>query len=146
MTGLTAVATPNNVGISGIVYWDNLGGAASPVVGTYPSRDTAIVDPPTWFTSVPGTMSVDGRLPTTGFFAAGLWELDPQSASATGSAMIAHGTNTGGDGAADGVRDEPALPRRPRARVADGRVRRVLVGSLRRRRRAAAAGRRPARR
>ena len=76
MTGLTAAATPNNVGISGIVYWDNLGGAASPVVGAYPSRDTAIMDPPTWFTAVPATMSVDGRLPTTGFFAAGLWKLD----------------------------------------------------------------------
>jgi hypothetical protein len=77
-------------GCSGIVYWDNLGGPDSPVVGAYPSRDTAIMDPPTWFTSVPGTLSVDGRLPASGFFAAGLLD-DP--ASAPGSAVIAHGTN-----------------------------------------------------
>ena len=94
VTGLTAAAEPNNVGISGIVYWDNLGGAGSPVVGTYPSRDTAIMDPPTWFTSVPETMSVDGRLPASDFFAAGLWDNIPGSAS--GAAVIAHGTNISG--------------------------------------------------
>ena len=79
-------------GCSGIVYWDNEGGAASPVVGAYPSRDTAIMDPPTWFTAVPATLSVDGRLPATGFFAAGLWDVVP--ATAPGAPVIAHGTNT----------------------------------------------------
>ncbi len=64
------------------------------MVGTYPSRDTAIMDPPTWFTSVPATMSVDGRLPASDFFAAGLWDDIPPSASE--AAVIAHGTNTGG--------------------------------------------------
>ena len=97
VTGLTAAATVNNIGLSGIVYWDNLGGAASPVVGAYPSRDTAIMDPPTWFTAVPATLQVDGRLPLTGFFAAGMWQPDAgPSASAPGAAVIAHGTNTAG--------------------------------------------------
>ncbi len=94
LTGLTPASRSGN-GRSGIVYWDNTGGANSPIVGTYPARDTMIVDPPTWFTAVDG-LSVDARLPTAGFFAAGLWLLDPQSASAPGSALIAHGLNTAG--------------------------------------------------
>jgi hypothetical protein len=94
LTGLTPASRTGN-GRSGIVYWDNTGGANSPIVGTYPTRDTMIVDPPTWFTAVDG-LSVDARLPATGFFAAGLWLLDPQSASAPGSALIAHGSNAAG--------------------------------------------------
>jgi Zinc carboxypeptidase len=92
--GLTAV-NRTGFGRSGIVYWNNTGGANSPIVGTYPSRDTMIVDPPTWFTTV-GELTVDARLPTTGFFAAGLWLMDPASASAPGSALIAHGQNAAG--------------------------------------------------
>ena len=95
VTGLSAANRSGN-GRSGIVFWSNEGGAASPVVGAYPSTDTAIMDPPTWFTSVPTTMAVDGRLPTSNFFAAGLWAMDAESASAPGSPVIAHGTNTGG--------------------------------------------------
>jgi Zinc carboxypeptidase len=95
VAGLTA-ANRGGAGRSGIVYWDNTGGAESPIVGAYPSRDTAIMDPPTWFTAVPGGLSVDARLPATGFFAAGLWLLDAQSASAPGSALIAHGPNDAG--------------------------------------------------
>jgi hypothetical protein len=94
LSGLTP-ASRTGSGRSGIVYWNNTGGADSPIVGTYPSRDTMIVDPPTWFTAVDG-LSVDARLPTSGFFAAGLWLLDPQSASAPGSALIAHGLNAAG--------------------------------------------------
>ena len=75
---------------------ENVGGTESPVVGAYPARDTAIVDPPTWFTAVSPSLSVDARLPQAGFFAAGLWSLDPESASAPGSPVIAHGTNTAG--------------------------------------------------
>ena len=93
VTGFTAATRTGN-GRSGIVYWNNTGGASSPIVGTYPAQDTAIVDPPTWFTSVPTTMSVDGRLLASGFFAAGLWAIDALSASAAGSPVIAHGTNT----------------------------------------------------
>ena len=92
VTRLAALNRGGN-GRSGIVYWDNEGGAASPISGAYPSRDTAIVDPPTWFTSVPATMQVDGRLPASGFFAAGLWAPDAESASAPGSPVILHGTN-----------------------------------------------------
>jgi hypothetical protein len=95
VAGLTA-ANRGGAGRSGIVYWDNAGGADSPIVGAYPSRDTAIMDPPTWFTAVPASLTVDARLPATGFFAAGLWALDVQSASAPGSAVIAHGPNDSG--------------------------------------------------
>jgi len=87
VAGLTAASRGGN-GRSGIVYWDNLGGANSPIVGVYPTTDTAIMDPPTWFTST-GPLSVDGRFPAAGFFAAGLWLLDAQSATAPGSARLA---------------------------------------------------------
>ena len=92
-TGLTAGTRAGN-GRSGIVFWANTGGAASPITGVYPSRDTAIVDPPTWFTGVPSGWSIDANLPIAGFFAAGLWLIDAASASAPGAPMIAHGTST----------------------------------------------------
>jgi hypothetical protein len=94
VTGL-AVANRGGNGRSGIIYWDNMGGAASVVTGAYPAQDTAIVDPPTWLTGVPGTFTVDGRLPAANFFAAGLWPIagDAGSATAPGAAVIAHGTN-----------------------------------------------------
>ena len=95
LTGLTAAARGGS-GRSGIIWWENVGGTESPVVGAYPARDTAIVDPPTWFTAVSPSLSVDARLPQAGFFAAGLWSLDAESASAPGSPVIAHGTNTAG--------------------------------------------------
>ena len=95
LVGLTAVSRTGN-GRSGILYWANTLGAASPVVGTYPAIDTAIVDPPTWFTTVPSTLTVDGRLPLRRILVAGLWLTGPQSASAPGSAVIAHGTNAAG--------------------------------------------------
>ena len=95
VTGLTA-ASRGGSGRSGIVRWNNEGGAASVVTGAYPSEDTAIMDPPTWFTSVPATMSVDGRFPATNFFLAGLWPMDGTSVTAPNSAVIAHGTNTAG--------------------------------------------------
>jgi Zinc carboxypeptidase len=94
VTGLTTGSSGNQFGESGIIRWNNVGGASSPIVGPYPAQDTAIVDPPTWFTGVPSTMSADARLPLSDFFAAGLWPLNPASASAPGSALIAHGTNT----------------------------------------------------
>jgi hypothetical protein len=95
VAGLTA-ANRSGAGRSGIVYWDNVGGADSPIVGAYPARDTAIMDPPTWLTAVPDTLDVDAKLPESGFFAAGLWLLDAQSASAPGSPLVAHGPNTAG--------------------------------------------------
>ncbi|HET8758875.1 MAG TPA: M14 family zinc carboxypeptidase [Solirubrobacteraceae bacterium] len=95
VTGLTAANRGGN-GRSGIIYWDNTGGAGSIITGAYPARDTAIVDPPTWLTAVPATWSVDGRLPAADFFAAGLWPIagDAGSASAPGAAVIAHGPNS----------------------------------------------------
>jgi hypothetical protein len=95
VSGLTAASRTGN-GRSGIVGWNNEGGPNSPIVGAYPAQDTAIMDPPTWFTAIPATMTVDGRLPLAGFFLAGLWQPDAQSASAPGSAVIAHGTSTSG--------------------------------------------------
>jgi hypothetical protein len=92
-----AAGTRSGGGRSGIVNWINEGGAASPIVSTYPANDTAIMDPPTWFTSVPASMSVDGRFPASGILAAGFWlTSDAQSASAPNSPVIAHGTNIAG--------------------------------------------------
>ena len=96
VTGLTAASRSGN-GRSGIVYWNNTAGAASPVTGAYPEQDTAIMDPPTWFTSVPATMSVDGAPAVRE-----LLRLRPvvtgrrSRRRAPGSAVIAHGTNTAG--------------------------------------------------
>ena len=97
VTGLTP-ANRSGFGRSGIVVWDNVGGEDSIITGAYPEQDTAIVDPPTWFTALPATLSADGRLPTENFFAAGLWPIagDAQSASAFGAPIIAHGANTAG--------------------------------------------------
>ena len=95
VSGLTA-ASRSGSGRSGIVSWNNEGGVNSPIVGAFPAQDTAIMDPPTWFTAIPATLSVDGRLPQVGYFLAGLWQPDAQSASAPGSAVIAHGTSTSG--------------------------------------------------
>jgi Zinc carboxypeptidase len=95
VTGLTAANRGGN-GRSGIVYWANTGGAASPITGVYPEQDTAIMDPPTWLTSIPSGWSADGRFPAVGFFASGLWAFDDPSATAPNSAVIARGTNTAG--------------------------------------------------
>jgi hypothetical protein len=96
VTGLTVRSSPLGSGRSGIVTWTNFGDSDSVVTGAYPpDQDTAIMDPPTWFSSVPGTMTVDGRLPLTGFFLSGLWNTTEQT-GAGGSAVIAHGTNTSG--------------------------------------------------
>ncbi|MGH2949410.1 MAG: M14 family zinc carboxypeptidase [Solirubrobacteraceae bacterium] len=93
-TGLEADSdSGDGSGYSGILFWDNTGGANSLITGAYPARDTLIADPPTWLTSVPANFSVDGRLPETGFFASGLWP-GSQLTSAPGDAVIAHGTNT----------------------------------------------------
>jgi hypothetical protein len=88
-------AQPGGVGQSGIFNWQNTGGAASPIVGAYPGQDTLIMDPITWFTSVPAGASVDGRLlgDTTSTFAAGLWRM-PRPAAAASAAIILHGTST----------------------------------------------------
>ncbi|HSC93153.1 MAG TPA: hypothetical protein VLB86_15990, partial [Gaiellaceae bacterium] len=91
-----AAASRGGAGRSGIVNWENTGGNASPIVGAYPSTDTAIADPPAWYTSIPSSFTTDARYPNTGILAAGLWLLDPQSASAPGATIIAHGTNTAG--------------------------------------------------
>ena len=102
VTGLTPATVTSNAtrsvrGWSGIITWANSASSTGPITGAYRAQDRAIVDPPVWFTSVPGTWTVDGSLPLTGFFLSGLWKIagDAQSASAPGSAMIAHGTNTG---------------------------------------------------
>ncbi len=93
VTGLT-VGTNGGAGRSGIVRWLNEG-SASPIAGAYPSEDTAIVDPPSWFTAVPATYSVDARLPLTNFFLAGMWQ-NPGATTAPGSPFVAHGMNTAG--------------------------------------------------
>jgi hypothetical protein len=86
----------DNVGESGIIRWLNEG-ADSPITGAFPAEDTAIVDPPIWFSAVPASFSVDARLPLTNFFLSGMWHLDePDSAGAPGSPFVVHGLNTAG--------------------------------------------------
>ena len=80
--------------VSGIVYWDNEQGGNSPIVGAYPARDTALVEVPVWFTDVPADMTVDGRLPGSGYLASGHWP-NPNP-SAGGSPIIVHGPNEAG--------------------------------------------------
>jgi Zinc carboxypeptidase len=97
VAGLTAVANSGQgSGYSGIIAWNNSGGAGSVITGAYRGTDTAIVDPPTWFPSISGTMTADGSLPLTGFFLSGLAPFDWTAAGAPGSAVVAHGTNTAG--------------------------------------------------
>jgi Zinc carboxypeptidase len=85
---VTPAFQPN---VSGIVYWDNLQGESSPIVGAYPARDTGLVEVPVWFTDVPADVTIDARLPQSGYLASGHWpNPDP---SAGGSAIIVHGPN-----------------------------------------------------
>ncbi len=91
--GLT-VGTNGGAGRSGIIRWLNEG-ADSPITGAYPAEDTAIVDPPSWFTAVPATYSVDARLPLLNFFLAGMWQ-NSESTGAPGSPFVAHGMNNAG--------------------------------------------------
>jgi hypothetical protein len=95
VSGLTATIRQVR-GWSGIINWNNSASGTGQITGAYPSQDRAIVDPPTWFTSLPTGWTADGSLPLTGFFLSGLWKFDAQSASAPGSPVIAHGTNTAG--------------------------------------------------
>ncbi|HET9323000.1 MAG TPA: M14 family zinc carboxypeptidase [Gaiellaceae bacterium] len=97
VTGLTA-ANRGGAGRSGIVYWNNSASGTGLITGAYRGQDTAIMDPPTWFTGVPASWTVDGSLPLTGFFLSGLWPIagDLQSATAPGSPVVAHGLNAGG--------------------------------------------------
>jgi hypothetical protein len=93
---VTSTAARSVRGWSGIITWSNPASGTGQITGAYPGEDHAIVDPPTWFTSVPAGWTVDGSLPLGDFFLSGLWKMDAQSASAPGAAMIAHGTNTAG--------------------------------------------------
>jgi hypothetical protein len=91
VAGLAASNAAGN-GRSGIVFWDNTGGANSVITGAMPARDSAIVDPPTWLSAVPATFAIDGRLPASGFFGAGMWPTSTWG-TAPGSPIIAHGPN-----------------------------------------------------
>jgi hypothetical protein len=93
VAGLT-VGTNGGAGRSGIIRWLNEG-SASPIAGAYPDEDTYIVDPPSWFTAVPATYSVDARLPLTNFFLAGMWQ-NSEATTAPGSPFVAHGMNNAG--------------------------------------------------
>ena len=97
VTGLTAASNSGGgSGYSGIVKWLNSASGTGLITGAYPATDTAIMDPPTWFTAKPATWTTDGSLPLTGFFLSGLWPFDAQSATAPGAPVILHGTNSGG--------------------------------------------------
>ena len=130
VTGLTAASNSGGgSGYSGIGLWSNTGGANSVITGAYPAQDTLIMDPPTWLTSVAATMTVDGR------FATGeLLPLRP----VPGERGFRRG-RLGRDRprhqhrehrSAGCVRQQPAVPRGPGARVADGRQRGLLGRQL----------------
>jgi zinc carboxypeptidase len=89
-----ATQSGGGAGYSGIINWNNAAPITSVVTGAYRAADTAIVDPPSWFTAVPSSMTVDASLPLTGFFLSGLWRAI--APTAPGAAFVAHGTNTAG--------------------------------------------------
>ncbi len=130
VSGLTATSNSGGGdGYSGIALWDNVGGAGSVITGAYPAQDTLIMDPPTWLTSVPPTWTRrrsvrDRRVlplrPVPGQRDVGRGRLHRDRA------RHEHRQH----GAAGRVRQQPAVPRRPGARVADGRQRRVLGRQL----------------
>jgi hypothetical protein len=92
--GLVATSdSGGDSGYSGIGLWSNTGGANSVITGVYPAQDTLIMDPPTWLTAVPATMTIDARFVTGDFFLSGLFPGN-ETSTAAGSAIIAHGTNT----------------------------------------------------
>jgi hypothetical protein len=94
VAGLSAASNSGGgSGYSGIVLWTNTGGANSVITGAYPAQDTAIVDPPTWLTGVPATMTTDATFAIGDFFLSGLFP-GSQSSTAAGSPIVAHGTNT----------------------------------------------------
>ena len=90
-----------------------------------PAEDTAIVDPPSWFSAVPASYSVDARLPLTDFFLAGMWHRT-RIGDGSGIAVRHPRHEHRRHGPARELRDEPALPSGSGARVADGRHRRLL--------------------
>ena len=96
ISGLAGMSNSGGgAGYSGIVTWLNSGPGTSMITGAYRSIDTAIMDPPTWFTSVPGTWTTDGKFPLSGFFLSGLFP-GFGSSGAANSPVIAHGLNTAG--------------------------------------------------
>ena len=109
---------------------DQRGRRLSPISGAYPAEDTAIVDPPAWFSAVPSSFSVDARLATTNFFLSGLWLFDAESADSSRLSARRPRHEHRRHVAARELRDEPALPGGSGARVADGRRRRLLGRSV----------------
>ncbi|MDP9490637.1 MAG: succinylglutamate desuccinylase/aspartoacylase family protein [Actinomycetota bacterium] len=85
-------------GWSGIVTWLNSGSGTSLITGAYRNRDTAIMDPPTWFNTIPAGWTGDASLPLAlveDWFLSGLFP--PQATSgAAGKTVVAHGLNAGG--------------------------------------------------
>ena len=93
VAGLTAMSNSGGgSGWSGILLWDNSGGANSVITGAYPAADTIIADPPSWFTAVPAGLAVDGRLSTGDFFLSGLFP-GAETSGAAGAPIVAHGPN-----------------------------------------------------
>jgi hypothetical protein len=97
VNGLTA-ANRGGSGRSGIVRWNNHASGTGLITGAYGEQDTAIMDPPTWYTGKPADWTTDGSLPLMDFFLAGMWPIagDALSASAPGAPVIVHGLNIAG--------------------------------------------------
>ena len=123
-TGLSS-AFRNLNNESGIIRWSNTGGSSSLITGAYPTLDTAIVDPPAWYTAVPSGWAVDANMPLSGFFAAGLWQVGASPQRAWRSARRAR-AERGWHLTDDGLRVQPALPGGSGARVAGAGLGRTL--------------------
>jgi Zinc carboxypeptidase len=79
----------------GIALWNNVGGAASPITGAYPARDTLFLPADmTYFSTVPSGAVVDGRYleSTDALFVAGLWR--DRDAVVASAPVIVHGNTT----------------------------------------------------
>ena len=127
VTGLTAMSNSGGgAGYSGIVNWINSGSGTGIITGAYRSQDTAIMDPPTWFTGVPATWTADGTPALDGLLP--LRPLAGRRAIGDGPGCPGHRPRHehGGHFADDYVRDEPGLSRRSGARVADAGLGRIL--------------------
>ncbi len=96
--GLTGTFTQGSQSAyGGIALWNNVGGAASPITGPYPARDTLYLPSNiTYFSNVPAGAVVDGRYLDTvdSMWVAGLWR--NRNVAVPSSPTIVHGLTSVG--------------------------------------------------
>ena len=112
----------------GIALWDNVGGAASPLTGAYPARDTLFLPSSmTYFSAIPTGAAVDGRyLGSTADTVRRGPLARPRRRRRPGAPMIVHGSDDG-EQPLPGLRDRSVLAHGRRAGVDAHRAGRPLV-------------------